>query len=131
MSEIFNFYNIFNDDNYFFKIGLSSYLSDKLPKNDKKALKQFKDFAEKGEPKAQYYLGEMYKNGKVVEKNDEKANSYFIKAFYTLSYLSEEGNSESQYYLSLMFYNGYGCKKDLEKSFEWCKKSAEQGYDES
>ena len=106
------------EDNYFFRLALSSLVSDKLSKNYKKSFIYFKGLAEKGDPKAQYYLGEMYKNGKGVEKEAEKANSYFIRAFYTLSHLAGEGDSESKYYLSLMFYNGYGCKEDLVKSFE-------------
>jgi len=40
---------------------------------------------------------------------------------------AEAGDPEAQYDLSIAYYDGAGVPKDLAKSFEWCRKAANQG----
>jgi hypothetical protein len=80
--------------------------------------------AEEGHPSAQFYLGFMYYEGKVIKKDYEKALKWFLKS-------AEQNNKSSQLYLGRMYLNGEGVKLDEKEAFKWIKKSAEQGHDEA
>src|SRR2546422_194062 len=70
----------------------------------------------------QYNLAYLYKNGKGIEKNLEKA-------FYWCKKSAETGNNNViMNNLALFYYNGDGTEKNLEKAFYWHQKAAENGY---
>ena len=72
-------------------------------------------------PEAQEMLAQMYMDGSVDMKNDEKAFELFEKA-------ANNGCAKSQYNTGYFYRNGIGVEKDLEKAFEYYLKSAKQGF---
>src|SRR6266540_539253 len=70
---------------------------------------------------AQFQLGECYRLGKGIEKDE-------IKAFESYKKPAENGNEFAQYHLGQCYKFGIGIKKDETKAFEYLKKSAEKGH---
>lgn len=71
---------------------------------------------EKGDPEAQFQLGEMYYKGKNVKQNYEQAFYWFDKS-------AKQNNDNAQFRLFIMYFNGENVKKDDKKAFYWLKKS--------
>jgi TPR repeat protein len=87
-----------------------------------KALKIFMPFAERGDPVAQTYLGEMYELGEGVKEDLQEALKWFRMA-------AEQGYVEAQYKLSLLYLGGGGIKRDAMEAAKWLSQAAEQGDD--
>ena len=75
--------------------------------------------AEQGDVRAQNDLGNLYFNGKGVEKNLGQAVYWFTKA-------AEQGLATAQYNLGICY--SYGTETNPEKAFYWYQKAAEQGH---
>ena len=71
-------------------------------------------------PHKQYKIGEYYYEGKVVDKDYNKAVEYFSKA-------AEQDNSTAQYMLSVCYQMGMGVNKDMNQVAYWSQKAAEGG----
>lgn len=84
-----------------------------------------KSLAMQGDVEAQLRLGNSYLYGYDVPKDAVKAARWFEAA-------AENGNAEAQYELASM-YGSYssGLDVDLDKSMEWYRRSASQGYEYS
>ena len=76
--------------------------------------------ADKGDPIAQFELGNMYANGAGTLKNDAEAVIWFRRA-------AEHGNADAQYTLALRYDNGQGVEKDGSQALDWYQKAAAQG----
>ena len=63
----------------------------------------------------------MYKNGKGVERDYQKAFEWFLKA-------AELGDDTAQFDVGLCYEKGYGVAVDLDEAFRWYEKAAEQGH---
>jgi len=85
------------------------------------AYKFYSKDAEKGDPKAQYNLGNCYLKGIGMEKNDQLAVKW-----YTAS--AVQGNPEAQNNLGICYERGWGCEKDASIAFQWFGKAAEKKY---
>lgn len=81
----------------------------------------FKKLAEQGNASAQFNLGNMYRQGHGVIKDDQLAEAWYTRA-------AELGNANAQGILGLMYANGLGVIKDERQAVKWYKKSAEQGH---
>ena len=77
--------------------------------------------AEKGEQKAQYYLGLCYMNEKGLPKDLEKAAELFQKS-------AVQGWVLAQYMLGRCYEYAWGVPKDLTEAVKWYRMAAEQGY---
>ncbi|MDH5230550.1 MAG: ankyrin repeat domain-containing protein [Gammaproteobacteria bacterium] len=80
----------------------------------------WKPLASAGNANAQYFLARLYRNGRGVEKNLERAFDWFLKA-------AEQGHARAQYNVGFMYQLGKGRAKDLEEAKRWYQKAAEQG----
>jgi tetratricopeptide (TPR) repeat protein len=69
----------------------------KTSEDDDLAIDYFERAAEKGEKKANYYLGQLYER----KEKPEKAAKYYEKA-------AEEGDFEAAYKIGMMYFNGNG-----------------------
>ena len=69
---------------------------------------------------AQYNLGEMYEDGKGVERDLHKAFEWYEKS-------AKQEFEAAQSRLGLMYEHGRGVEQDINKAFEWYLKSTEQG----
>ena len=86
-----------------------------------KAFEGYKSKAERGDPVAQFNLGDCYGGGFGVAKDDVQAVSWYRKA-------AEQGHAMAQYSLGLCYANGRGVAKDFEvEAVKWWRKAAEQG----
>ena len=109
--------------------------------------------AKKGNPEAQFKIGEMYETGFGVKKDLAKAQEWINKAakqghetarfkllywdiekhgltaankakFEALKAKADAGNADAQYYIGKMYANGIGVKKDADKAMGWLSKAA-------
>ncbi len=79
-----------------------------------------RECAEKGNPKAQFYLGMCYSNGEGVEKDGAEAVKWYRRA-------AEQGVAEAVYSLGVCYADGCGVAKDLAEAVKWYRKAAEMG----
>ncbi len=90
----------------------------------KKALEILQPRAEEGNYGAQYYLGEMYLEGRGVPQNTAKALELFRAA--------AEGNRPyPQYRLGAMHAAGNGVKKDPKTAYMWFELAASFGLEKA
>ena len=85
----------------------------------------FEKLAEKGDKRAQCYLGIYYYKGigKIVQD--------YNKAVFWYEKAASQGEAGAQNDLGVCYLLGYGVQKDVEKAVEYFKKSAKQGYKEA
>ena len=85
------------------------------------ALKELTPEANKGNAKAQLFLGAMYYNGEGVARNITDAINWFRKS-------AEHGNATAQDNLGNLYLSGEGVEKNATEAANWYRKAAEQGY---
>ncbi len=85
------------------------------------ALREWRPLAEQGHAKAQYNLGQMYRNGQGVPQDYARAAKWFRKA-------AEQGVAVAQYNLGFMYEHGLGVTQDYAKALQWWRKAAAQGH---
>ncbi|NBY43032.1 MAG: sel1 repeat family protein [Verrucomicrobia bacterium] len=78
-----------------------------------------KNLAEQGDSFNQWVVGECYRKGEGVSKDQAEAVKWFRK-------LAEQNNSLGQLSLGICYSNGEGVTKDPVEAVEWYRKSAEQ-----
>lgn len=83
-------------------------------------VEQLTQCANKDSVEAQYNLGVIYYQGKIVPQDYKKAFEWYSKA-------AKKGDTKSQYNLGWIYYQGNGVKQDYKKSFEWYLKVAQKG----
>ena len=75
--------------------------------------------AQKGDAEAQYYLGWIYRQGKLVSQDYRKAVEWYEKA-------ALKGHAQAQTWLGVMYELGWGVKEDNQLAAQWYRKSANQ-----
>ena len=81
------------------------------------AYQLFKKLAEQGDIEAQHNLAILYKTGKGVMKDPEKAIKWFRKA-------ADKGLADAQFYLGRMYDKGEGVEQGFEYAAIWYIKAA-------
>ena len=76
------------------------------------ALREVRALAERGEARAQYNLGFMYKKGHGVPQDDAEAVRWYRKS-------AEQGIAEAQNWLAFMYDNGQGVPQDYVQAHMW------------
>ena len=84
------------------------------------ALRNWTPLADKGDPVAQYHLGNLFANGHGVLKDNVKAVAWFAKS-------AAQGNDQGQKSLGDMYRKGKGVPKDAKKAVKWYRDAALQG----
>ena len=84
------------------------------------AFKEFTILANKGNEKAQNYIGYMYNRGYGVAKNYVLAAKWYRKA-------SNQGYAVAQANLGYLYEFGQGVPKDLKQAVNWYRKAANKG----
>ena len=77
--------------------------------------------AERGDPAAQFALGQAYDFGTGVVQNDNQASNWYRKA-------AEQAYAPAQNSLGIMYRTGRGVEQSKEEAVDWYRKSARQGY---
>ncbi len=73
-------------------------------------------------------LGYLYEHGDGVQKDMNKALSYYKKAVSGEEKLCDSGDGQACYELGYMYEHGYGVPKDPNKAKELYKKACKLGY---
>ena len=95
-------------------------LQNEDPSDDKQAVETITRLAKEGLDSAQYDLGLLHVNGKVVEQDLTAAAAWWELA-------AAQGHMNAQYKLAHSYRTGRGVVPDPEKAFHWYLKAAEQG----
>jgi len=135
-----------------FEDGLAAYRAGDY----QKAVGLWKQSAEQGNVRAQYFLGVMYKTGKGVPKDDFKAVHWYTKAakqgdvraqsvvavryatgkgvpqddaraVYCYTKAAKQGNRHAQYQLGYRYSRGKGIPEDVVHGYAWLSIAAAQG----
>ena len=81
------------------------------------ALARFAEGAAKGDPRAQWELGQGYLNGIGVTQDDRKAAEWFKKA-------ANQGHTGAQSALSQLYFSGRGVPRDYIRAYTWASIAA-------
>lgn len=148
-SKIITMFKQFEKDNGLKPIQFKGGKPFKVGKNQK-----FNAIAEKGVPRAQFYLGLRYDYGHGIPINHSKADYWYrkaalqgfakaqfklginydhgqgvptdyAKADYWFRKAALQGVAKAQYHLGINYYKGLGIQKSRRKAIYWLKKSAE------
>ncbi len=95
-----------------------------VTQNGEEAFKWYLQAAEYGDDRGQFYVGESYYRGKIVEQDYVQASKWF-----TLS--AEKGYAIAQYYLGHMYYRGNGVPIDEKEAMRWFKLSIDRACNEA
>jgi TPR repeat protein len=95
-------------------------LQNQDPADDAAALKTVQDLAAAGLDVAQYCLGLLYLEGKVLNQDLAAANAWWEKA-------AEQGYADAQYKLAHSYRVGRGVLPNPEKAYYWYLRAAQQG----
>ncbi|MCD7972969.1 MAG: T9SS type A sorting domain-containing protein [Candidatus Azobacteroides sp.] len=90
------------------------------PMDHGKAYTLFERLAKEGDSQSLNALGMMYKLGKGVEQNDDKAMEYFLLA-------AEGGYPRASYNVGSCYRYGHSVEQDFTTAFSWFTKAMEQG----
>ncbi|MBO7244461.1 MAG: sel1 repeat family protein [Alphaproteobacteria bacterium] len=74
-----------------------------------------------GQADALYQLGELFAEGKKVEKSYQNSFGYYLMS-------ALRGHAGAQFKLAAHYYNGLGTPQDYENALKWLSRSARQGY---
>jgi TPR repeat protein len=91
-----------------------------LAQNYKLAMARLKPFGERGNAKAQSYVGIMYDTGRGVGLDHGEAVSWYLKA-------AGQGDAYSQSHLGYAYEMGRGIARDEKLAAQWYAKAADQG----
>ena len=98
----------------FAALSFTSFAADlKFDKDDPASLREY---AEKGDPEAQYYLGLHFE----AENNMAEAAQWYRKA-------ADQGDLDAQFKLGVCYEKGEGVEEDLKEAAKWYRKAAEKG----
>ncbi len=99
---------------------LSEGLAAKLRRDNETARACWEPLAEAGDPRAQYYLVNLY---------DDDFNNHLEAALMAERLtMSAAGNDpQAQYYLGLLFQYGRGVARDHNRALEWLTRAADAG----
>lgn len=95
--------------------------------NKNEAYKWAKKSAGKNHPFGLYNLAEMYNDGSVVGKDENKAKELYLEAYPGLSDLAYSGDQIAQFYLSDLLSSGKGVIQNTDEGSKWLRKAAGQG----
>ena len=84
-------------------------------------LERLRVAANRGSPRAQLELADMYTHGKGVERDPVQAAQLFRKA-------ADRGHREAQTRLGWMYFRGNGMSRDYAAAEKWFRAAADQGH---
>jgi uncharacterized protein len=73
--------------------------------------------AQKGDAEAQYHLGWIYRQGKVVSQDYAESVKWYKKA-------AHQGHDQAQTWLGVMYELGWGVEEDKQLAAQWYRKAA-------
>jgi uncharacterized protein len=98
------------------------FLSRKALSGDARYMENLEQAALKGDVYSQFKLGQIYFEGDGIDRNDEEAAQWFLKA-------AQQEHAEAQYILGSIFEKGAGVKRSDAEAFKWYSKAASLGHE--
>jgi TPR repeat protein len=86
------------------------------------ALAETKALAESGDADAQFKLGSLYAEGKLVPNDFAEATKWFSKA-------GEQGHGEALYFLGIIHVRGFDTSSDITQGYIWFCLAAKTGFE--
>ncbi|HEY8507298.1 MAG TPA: tetratricopeptide repeat protein, partial [Steroidobacteraceae bacterium] len=83
-----------------------------------RALGFFKRAAERGDPRAAYYIGVMHSNGEGVKRDLAESAKWYQRA-------ADQGNPDGMYALARLYVIGSGVPRDVQKALELYEQAAQ------
>jgi TPR repeat protein len=80
--------------------------------------------AEQGEPRAQYYLGTFFEEGRGVPQDYKAASKNYRLA-------ATQGYVKAQYKLGLLYLKGQGVIQSTENAYAWWSVAASKGHEDA
>ncbi|KAK8878543.1 hypothetical protein M9Y10_005323 [Tritrichomonas musculus] len=146
--------------NKLYKTAINYYDGKEGQENLYKSIDYFKNAANYGHVEAQYNLGIIFSEDKIIKRNIDEAIKYFSlasaqnhsesqyrlgmiyyngnyvqrnieKAIYNLLMAADRNHPESQYQLGMIYYEGKYITRDIEKTIHYLQSAAEQNHSES
>ncbi|MGB4661932.1 MAG: relaxase MobL, partial [Mobilitalea sp.] len=103
--------------------------TDDILQDFNEARKKLTAEAEKGNVLAIYDLGKIFTNGLGIERNPDRANDYYVKAFAGFQEVeSRKAWKYTEYRIGKMFVAGLGTEQDYQTAAQWFGLSAEKKY---
>ncbi len=93
---------------------------DLLTINPAAIISQTMNDAKKGDPAAQYFLGNFYSRGDGIAKDDAQALKWYLRS-------AEQGYEKAQLEVSILYYAGEKVPEDLFKAYKWGLQAAVKG----
>ncbi len=84
------------------------------------ALEELRPLAERGDDRAQYFLGSMYADGEGIPQDSAEAVKWYHLA-------AEQGDAGAQFSLGGLYFYGAGVPRDLAEAVKWYRRAAERG----
>lgn len=104
---------------------LEEALSAAKRKDFEKAVRLIRPLAERGNPEAQYFLGEMYDQGLGVERDIRGNRRDWSKAADWFEKAAAQGHAGAQHNLGVYHYYGWGVAKDEAAALKWLELAVE------
>jgi len=91
-----------------------------------------KQLAEKGDVKAQEYMGLYYSVAAGQEvylgTNSNLANQYYVNAIEWYRMAADQGSAQGQFFLGYCYSGGKGVAQNFSEAIKWYRKSTDQNY---
>ena len=84
--------------------------------------------AKQGDPRAQFELAGLYRDGLGVKKDSAEADKWFELAAKTCRAAADQGNPDAQCTLGGLYQKGLGVVKNDAEAVKWFRKATEQGF---
>ena len=85
------------------------------------AYKEWKPLAEKGDPEAQNFVGNLYLGGKHVRKDHKESMKWYHKA-------ANQGHGGAMFTIGSIYELGQGVNPDVDEGVRWYKMAAAKGH---
>ena len=112
------------------RLGLVFEKKDKAESDDwyRKAADALYKTAKQGDPRAQFELAGLYRDGLGVKKDSAEADKWFELAAKTCRAAADQGNPDAQCTLGGLYQKGLGVVKNDAEAVKWFRKATEQGF---
>ena len=94
----------------------------------RKSVGVFRKSAEQGDPRAQFELAGLCRDGLGVPKDSAEADKWFALAAKNYRVAAEQGDPDAQCMLGGLYQKGIGVNRNEAEAIRWFRAAAEQGF---
>jgi TPR repeat protein len=130
LQEKIYFFKALNNPQLAYDLAYKYYMGNVLKRDYKKAIKLFKTVADTAKNcSSLFYVGDCYNMGGFgINKDEQKANENFSKAYEQFIKDARSGIPQANYFLGHYYLFGYGRKRELDRALNYFLKAEEGGF---